>query len=65
MTHHFFWGIHETQGSFLPRLLTCLSVDRAAPLTPPPAEGRPLIDAEKLVGRNAKIFGRQNENELD
>ena len=65
MTHHFFWGIHDTQGSFLPRLLTCFSVDRAAPLTPPPAEGLPLIDAEKLVGRNAKIFGRQNENELD
>jgi len=65
MTHHLFRGIKTTQGSFLPRLLTCFSVDRAAPLTPPPSEGLLLIDAKKLVGRNAKIFGRQNKNELD
>ena len=44
-------GIHSLQDSFLPRLLTCFSVDRAAPLTPPPSEGLPLVDAKKLVGR--------------
>ena len=53
MTHHLFWAsIHYKIVSS--KLISCFSVDKAAPLTPPPSEGRPFIDAEKIIWKKCR-----------